>query len=123
MRSSSRLRQPHRTLPTVGCEGFLDQGSLADDRYSGKTVQSARKEGAIVGCDFAGTVEKLGTAVQNSVRKVGDRVAGFVQGCKLLPVAFPTSRLTVNDQQSRQMAHSRSTWLPTQRSSSPCLQA
>lgn len=73
----------------MGCEGFLDQGSLADERYSGKTVEGARKEGAIVGCDFAGTVEKLGIAVRNSVRKVGDRVAGFVQGCKLLPVAFP----------------------------------
>jgi len=45
-----------------------------------KTVEGVRKEGAIVGCDFAGTVEKLGTGVQSNVRKVGDRVAGFIQG-------------------------------------------
>lgn len=35
--------------------------------------------GVIVGCDFSGVVVQLGSSVQGSV-KIGDHVAGFVQG-------------------------------------------
>lgn len=76
MRSSSRLRR--RT------EEFLDQGALAERDNSGKIV-----EGAVVGCDFAGTVEKLGTGVEDNVRKVGDCGAGFLQGGTLIQLLSP----------------------------------
>jgi len=45
-----------------------------------KTVKGAKKTGAIVGCDFAGTVAEIGPDVPEGVRKVGERVAGFVHG-------------------------------------------
>ena len=35
----------------------------------------------VLGCDFSGTVVKLGNAITAQV-KVGDHVAGFVQGGK-----------------------------------------
>lgn len=39
------------------------------------------RPGSGMGFDFAGTVYELGEGAQ-SVRSVGDRVAGFVHGCK-----------------------------------------
>lgn len=36
--------------------------------------------GAIVGCDYSGIVEKIGSKVTTPF-KVGDRVAGMVHGC------------------------------------------
>lgn len=38
--------------------------------------------GNIVGCDFVGIVEQLGSDVKNSSLSKGDRVAGFVHGTK-----------------------------------------
>ncbi len=35
----------------------------------------------IVGCDFAGTVEELGSSVSNGLKQ-GDRVSGFIHGAK-----------------------------------------
>ncbi|KAH9052670.1 dehydrogenase [Lactarius vividus] len=40
----------------------------------------ASKYGAIIGNDFAGTVEELGPDVPVGVRTLGERVSGFVQG-------------------------------------------
>ena len=37
--------------------------------------------GALIGCDYAGVVEKVGDEVTIDL-KPGDRVAGFVHGCK-----------------------------------------
>ena len=39
--------------------------------------------GAVVGCDYAGIVEKVGDEVTNGL-KPGDRVAGFVHGCEII---------------------------------------
>lgn len=36
--------------------------------------------GAIIGCDYVGTVEQVGKNVPKSY-KVGDKVAGFIRGC------------------------------------------
>ncbi|CZT48856.1 uncharacterized protein RSE6_09615 [Rhynchosporium secalis] len=36
----------------------------------------------IVGCDFSGTVENLGSAVDASRFSKGDRIAGIIHGCK-----------------------------------------
>ncbi|KAF2802229.1 enoyl reductase [Mytilinidion resinicola] len=44
-----------------------------------KSLHSRFTEGAIAGCDYAGIVEQVGSAVTNGL-KVGDRVAGFVRG-------------------------------------------
>ena len=40
----------------------------------------ANKYGAIIGNDFAGTVEELGPEVPEGVRTVNERVGGFVLG-------------------------------------------
>lgn len=50
------------------------------------------KEGNIVGCDFSGIVVELGEGVDGSITKIGERVAGAVQGCK----KYQKSRLYLN---------------------------
>ncbi|TFY82385.1 hypothetical protein EWM64_g1618 [Hericium alpestre] len=45
-----------------------------------RTVGWLKKEGCVVGCDFAGTVEEIGPDVPAGLRIVGERVAGFVFG-------------------------------------------
>ncbi len=37
-------------------------------------------DGAVIGDDFAGIVEELGSDIPEGTRKIGDRVAGFVHG-------------------------------------------
>lgn len=44
-----------------------------------KGLQSNSSPGAIVGCDYSGIVEEIGSKVTNSF-KVGDKVAGFIRG-------------------------------------------
>ncbi|TDL22505.1 zinc-binding oxidoreductase ToxD [Rickenella mellea] len=45
-----------------------------------KTVQFFPIRDAVLGSDFAGTVEEIGPDVPSGTRKVGERVAGFIQG-------------------------------------------
>lgn len=43
------------------------------------TLDAPGDDGTLVGCDWAGTVERIGPSVEK-VFKVGDRVAGFAHG-------------------------------------------
>ncbi|THH15187.1 hypothetical protein EW146_g5252 [Bondarzewia mesenterica] len=52
----------------------------ADSLHAGKTLVYARKYGAVLGCNFAGTVVEIGVDVSEDLRTVGERVAGFVHG-------------------------------------------
>ncbi|KAF9890023.1 hypothetical protein FE257_006703 [Aspergillus nanangensis] len=48
-----------------------------------KHINSLAPPGVLVGCDYAGIVEEIGTAVKKPFRK-GDRVCGFVHGSNAL---------------------------------------
>ncbi|KAH8816970.1 chaperonin 10-like protein [Xylogone sp. PMI_703] len=49
-----------------------------------KSIDYISKEpGALIGCDYAGTVEKVGPLVTKQFQK-GDRVCGFAHGCNVL---------------------------------------
>jgi NADPH:quinone reductase-like Zn-dependent oxidoreductase len=43
-------------------------------------------KGLVLGHDFAGTVEEIGPDVPSGLRKIGERVAGFINGCELTPL-------------------------------------
>jgi NADPH:quinone reductase-like Zn-dependent oxidoreductase len=51
------------------------------------TLDAPGDTGTIVGCDYAGFVEKVGSAVQRDW-KVGDRVAGWAHGGESFRPAF-----------------------------------
>lgn len=44
----------------------------------------------VLGHDFAGIVEEIGPDVPHGLRKVGERIAGFLNGCEF--IALITSR-------------------------------
>ena len=55
-----------------------------------KSIDGAKEKGPISGCDYAGTVEEVGSAVTNDLKK-GDRVAGFTHGgaeFTIIPIAI-----------------------------------
>ncbi|KAA1477014.1 GroES-like protein [Dentipellis sp. KUC8613] len=54
--------------------------AVAQNPVDFKTIAWVKKEGAIVGCDYAGTVEEIGPDVPAGLRTIGERVAGFVFG-------------------------------------------
>lgn len=39
-----------------------------------------KQQGYVVGCDFSGTIVDIGSDVSSGLRKIGERVAGFVNG-------------------------------------------
>ena len=43
------------------------------------SLEAVGKDGSVVGCDYAGIVQKVGKAVKRDFKK-GDRVAGFAHG-------------------------------------------
>ena len=44
----------------------------------GMASQRAKVAGAIIGFDFAGTVERIGPEVPQGLRTIGERVAGWI---------------------------------------------
>jgi NADPH:quinone reductase-like Zn-dependent oxidoreductase len=52
-----------------------------------KHINFRADKGAIVGVDYAGYVEEIGSLVKRAF-KVGDRVAGFTHGCKFLVLSI-----------------------------------
>ncbi|EOA88144.1 uncharacterized protein SETTUDRAFT_168565 [Exserohilum turcica Et28A] len=67
-------------LPKLPADNWLlvQTKAVALNPTDWKNIERAPAPGAIVGCDYAGTVEEVGKAVTNY--KVGDRIAGFVRG-------------------------------------------
>ena len=62
-------------------ERILERGQrllTAKDKHASMSFPPSR----VVGCDFSGTVEKLGDAVDQSKFRHGDRIAGIIHGCK-----------------------------------------
>jgi NADPH:quinone reductase-like Zn-dependent oxidoreductase len=49
-----------------------------------KSLSRNTTPGAIVGVDYAGVVEEIGSKVTKSL-KIGDKVAGMVYGCEFEP--------------------------------------
>lgn len=49
-----------------------------------KNIERSTAPGAIAGCDYAGVVEEIGKGV--TTYQVGDRIAGFVRGGRLLHI-------------------------------------
>ncbi|KAG9127727.1 hypothetical protein FRC07_010339 [Ceratobasidium sp. 392] len=69
-------------LPTPDeTEVLIRVHSIAQNPTDWKHADNISKPGNLMGCDFAGTVVKLGSDTITSV-KVGDTVAGFVHGGK-----------------------------------------
>lgn len=64
-----------------GDEALVRVHAVALNPYDWKMVYGrSPSTPVILGCDFAGTVEAVGASVQHV--KVGDRVAGMIQGGK-----------------------------------------
>ncbi|PMD62981.1 GroES-like protein [Hyaloscypha bicolor E] len=80
--------EPHQLLVRVG--------SVAQNPTDVQSLDgSAFGNGAVLGCDFAGTVEKLGDRV--TTVKVGDRIAGLIWGGEV-PGLGAYSQYTIADE-------------------------
>ncbi|KAF9262408.1 GroES-like protein [Marasmius fiardii PR-910] len=76
---SIQLQETER--PSVSSTQVLVQVyAAAQNPTDWKTVMNYHKEGAIVGCDFAGVIVEFGEGVNPNGLDVGSRVAGFVHG-------------------------------------------
>ena len=69
-----------------------------------KSIERSPAPGAIAGCDYAGIVEEVGKGV--TTYQVGDRIAGFVRGGKLMhwPCHGMLANVSQATQQTIQMA-------------------
>ncbi|KAJ7157752.1 chaperonin 10-like protein, partial [Mycena filopes] len=68
-------------VPTLGPQEILVKVvAAAQNPTDWKTLLLHARPGNILGCDFAGTVCKLGPEVPPGVRTIGERVAGAVHG-------------------------------------------
>ena len=69
-----------RAIPQLR-EGYMlvKTAAVARNPTDWKHIDSLPTAGALVGCDYAGTVEAVGAGVTKPFRK-GDRVAGFAHG-------------------------------------------
>ncbi|OAL52934.1 GroES-like protein [Pyrenochaeta sp. DS3sAY3a] len=67
-------------VPTItATEILVKVKNVALNPIDTKNIDAIAAPGRIIGCDFAGTVEKVGESAR-STWTVGDRVAGFVHG-------------------------------------------
>lgn len=69
-----------RPLPTLRSDYILVKTiAVALNPTDWKHIDKLPAVGALVGCDYSGTVEEIGKDVTKSFRK-GDRIAGFAHG-------------------------------------------
>jgi NADPH:quinone reductase-like Zn-dependent oxidoreductase len=69
------------SIPEINSERILIKvKAVALNPTDWKHIDFLATEGATVGCDVAGIVEKVGSGVKDF--KVGDRVAAITHGCK-----------------------------------------
>ncbi|KAJ7292444.1 chaperonin 10-like protein [Mycena rebaudengoi] len=68
-------------IPSLGANQVLVKVvAAAQNPTDWKTLLLNKREGNILGCDFAGTVAEIGPDVPKELRHAGERVAGFVHG-------------------------------------------
>jgi NADPH:quinone reductase-like Zn-dependent oxidoreductase len=73
-----------RSIPTPRNDEILVKTtSVALNPTDWKHIDFLAPPGVLIGCDYAGTVEEVGTAVKKPFRK-GDRICGFVHGSNTL---------------------------------------
>ena len=69
------------------------------------TIDAKGDDGTIVGCDYSGIVEEVGSAVTKPFEK-GDRISGFSHGgmrpCQRLVLTLPSAKLTLGRQRTMQ---------------------
>ncbi|PYI36631.1 GroES-like protein [Aspergillus indologenus CBS 114.80] len=71
-------------IPTLPDDYILVRNhTVALNPTDWKHVDFESCTGAVVGCDYTGTVKAIGSQVRKSWKK-GDRVAGFVHGCNVM---------------------------------------
>ncbi|KAJ7174130.1 chaperonin 10-like protein [Mycena crocata] len=69
------------STPAFGSHEILVKvHAAAQNPTDWKTLLLHTRPGNILGCDFAGTVVKIGSEVPNGLRSTGERVAGVVHG-------------------------------------------
>ncbi|KAA1477028.1 GroES-like protein [Dentipellis sp. KUC8613] len=61
-------------------ELLVKVSAAAQNPADWKSVAFGKRTGAVVGCDYTGTVEEIGPDVPAGLWEVGDRASGFVQG-------------------------------------------
>ncbi|KAL8290524.1 hypothetical protein RQP46_002782 [Phenoliferia psychrophenolica] len=78
VKSAGVLAVEQVPLPTLSPSDILVKAPVALNPTDWKHLYFLSEPGVTLGCDFSGTVEKVGTGVTRVA--VGDRVAGFVHG-------------------------------------------
>ncbi|THU91178.1 GroES-like protein [Dendrothele bispora CBS 962.96] len=74
-----QLRDTEIPVPHEG-QVLIKVATVAQNPTDWKTIKLARIVGAVVGTDFAGTIDQLGPGVNPQEYKVGERVAGVLHG-------------------------------------------
>lgn len=81
IRAGKAIVEPN-PIPDIPVDGVLVKvHSVALNPTDWKHIDFYPIEGAVAGCDYAGTVQSIGSKVTDLV--AGDRVAGSVRGCRI----------------------------------------
>ncbi|KZT64509.1 GroES-like protein [Daedalea quercina L-15889] len=68
-------------VPPISAGDILVKvAAVSQNPVDWKTALLHQKSDNVLGCDFAGTVAEVGPEVPSTMRRVGERVAGFIQG-------------------------------------------